>query len=68
MAKYGVECTIIYNGRKEVEAENEAEAIEKVREGLYYENGDDFPNSGIFGGVDFNFGEATADYAEKVTE
>lgn len=67
MARFRVECTIIYNGNVEIEASSAAEAIKKVREGLHHLNGrDDFPSEGVFGGVDFNWGEATADYAEKI--
>lgn len=67
MKKFNVTCTIIYNGSVEVEAENEEEAIRKVQDGLCSTNGkDDFPSGGTFGGVDFTWGEATADYADEI--
>lgn len=57
MAKYGVTCTKIYNGYIEVDAENEQDAMEKVK--TMWETDDS---------VDWTFGEQTADYAELVTE
>lgn len=65
MKKYGVTCTMIYNGYKTVEAKNEEEAIEKVQQMLHHDTTDEFPNDGYFGSVFFNFGEATADYADE---
>lgn len=54
--KYVVNCTQIYNGQVEVEADSEEEALEKgqdmIREGL----------------VDFQFGEATADFVEPIND
>lgn len=66
MAKYGVECTIIYNGWAEIEAENEGEALAKIQDSLNYENLSKLPNGVEVGDVWFNFGEATADYVEKI--
>ena len=65
--KFSVTCTIIYNGKVEVEADNAEDAVKKVQEGLCSSNGkDDFPSEGTFGGVGFSWGEATADYADKI--
>lgn len=65
--KYGVCCTIVYNGYIEVEAENADDAISMVEDKLNSTLGeDDFPFSGKFGGVEFNWGEATADYADEL--
>ena len=51
--KYNVCCTKIYNGSVEVEAENYSEAIELARMLIDKDK------------VDWEFGEATADYAEE---
>ena len=59
--KYGITCTMIYNGYMEIEANSEEES-------LCHENGDDFPDDGRFGLADFSFGEATADYADEIIE
>lgn len=60
---YLVECTVVYNGTMEVEAENEQEAIDKVSNELGGDNLDGFPNEVTVGDAIFMFGEATADYA-----
>ena len=52
--KYIVECTKIYNGSMIVEANSEEEAVQKAQDNLA-ENTEC---------IDWNFGEATADYAE----
>lgn len=49
--KYIVDCTKIYNGTLEVEAESKQEALAYAEQHL-----DE---------VDWEFGEATADYAEE---
>lgn len=64
--KYYVECTMIYNGKMEVEANNAEEALRIAQENLSGEIADDFPDSGRFGKAEFDFGEATADYAEPM--
>lgn len=64
--KYGITCTMIYNGYMEIEANNEEEALELAQASLCNENGDDFPDDGRFGLADFSFGEATADYAGQL--
>ena len=55
MAKFIVYCTQIYNGTIEVEAENEDEAVRIVQQEKLDE-------------VDFDFGEATADFADEITD
>ncbi|MBR3398579.1 MAG: hypothetical protein IKH08_02240 [Prevotella sp.] len=52
--KFGVTCTRIYNGWLEVEAASEEEAVSMAQERM-----DE---------VDWDFGEQTADYADKITE
>lgn len=49
---YEVICTRIYNGRIEVEAESAAAAMDYAKEHR--------------GEIDWNFGEETIDYAEKI--
>lgn len=68
MKKYLVQCTMIYNGNCEVEAETEHDALEYVQEQLCSGDSDDFPNTGKFGIVEFTFGEATADYVEDTAD
>ncbi|MBO4541922.1 MAG: hypothetical protein J5725_01940 [Bacteroidales bacterium] len=52
--EYVVQCTKILNGSMVVEAESESEALEIVQDKL---------NNDV-DCVDWDFGEATADYAE----
>ena len=66
--KYGITCTMIYNGYMEIEANSEEEALDLAQESLCHENGDDFPDDSRFGLADFSFGEATADYADEIIE
>lgn len=66
MAKFGITCTMIFNGYMEVEAENKEKALELAQDNLRHELGDDFPDDGKFGLADFSFGEATADYADEI--
>lgn len=66
--KFNVTCTMIYNGNITVDAKSEEEALELVSDQLCHEYGDDFPDDGKFGIVNFTFGEATADYAEEVED
>ena len=54
MAKFYVECTMIYNGTMEVDAKSKTEALTIARENL----------ANDINCVNWNFGEATADYAE----
>lgn len=54
--EYIVTCTMIHNGAVNVNANSEDEAIEKAREIL---------NKDI-NAANWQFGEATTDYAEKV--
>ena len=67
--KYEVTLTCIYNGTMTIEAESAEEALRMAQEDLNHETLKPFPdevevpNDGIF-----RFGEATADYAEEVTE
>ena len=63
--KYQVTCTIIYNGSAIVEAESEDEALRIVEESLNDENLKVFPDYADVGDVTFQFGEATADYADE---
>lgn len=63
--KYGITCTMIYNGYMEIEAESKEQALELAQGSLCHENGDDFPDEGKFGLATFSFGEATADYADE---
>lgn len=65
---FRVSCTMIYNGSVIVAAKDEDDAIETVNFTLNHTNGDEFPDSGNFGGVEFTFGEATADEAETTDE
>ena len=64
--RYAVECTLIYNGYIEVESETINDAIEYVQERLNGDFGNDFPNKGKFGIVNFLFGLATADYVREI--
>lgn len=65
MKKYQVELTCIYNGMMTIEAESEDEALRIAQDDLNYETLKclpdyvELPNDGYF-----QFGEATADYAE----
>lgn len=52
--KYEVTLTRIYNGRLEVEASNEKDAMEIAH--------------GLIDRVDWIYGESTVDYAEKLDE
>ena len=54
--KYVVNCTQIYNGQVEVEADSEEEALQKGQEMVCEEL------------VDFQFGEATADFVEPIND
>ena len=66
MSKFSVDCTVIYNGLIEVEADDEQKALELVDEMLAGENLDGFPDEvSVCDGV-FRFGEATADYADEI--
>lgn len=56
MKKFYVSCTQIWNGAMEVEANSKDEAINIVQGRL--EMDDDC--------INWNFGEATADYAEEI--
>lgn len=56
MKKFVVYCTEIYNGVKEVEAESSEEAVKKVQEMIWND----------LKSVNWEFGEATADFAEEV--
>ena len=53
--KYNVSCTMIYNGNMCIEANSNEEAVNKAQQMLI----DDY------NACDWEFGEATADYAEK---
>ena len=66
--KYGITCTMIYNGYMEIEANSEEEALDLAQESLCNHFRDDFPDDGRFGLADFSFGEATADYADEIIE
>ena len=66
--KYGITCTMIYNGYMEIEANSAEEALKLAQASLCHENGDDFPDDGRFGLANFSFGEATADYADEIIE
>ena len=66
MKRYVVECTVVYNGSIEVEADNEQEAIEKASNELGGKNLDSFPNEVTAGDATFMFGEATADYGYEL--
>lgn len=66
MNKFLVDCTVIYNGSIEVEADNEQEALERVDEMLAGENLDGFPDEVTVCDGCFRFGEATADYADEL--
>ena len=67
MAKYIVTLTLIYNGSMLVEAGSEDEALRIAQDSLdskalsAFPDNVDLPNDGIF-----QFGEATADYCDKV--
>jgi hypothetical protein len=69
MKKYQVELTCIYNGTMTIEAENEEDALGIAQKSLNYKALKDFPdyvelpNDG-----NFQFGEATADYAVELDE
>lgn len=66
MSKFLVECTVIYNGSIEVEADGEQEALGLVGEMLSGKNLDGFPDEVTVCNGGFVFGEATADYADKL--
>lgn len=66
MSKFLVECTVIYNGSIEVEANDKQEALELVDEMLSGENLDGFPDEVTVCDGRFCFGEATADYADEI--
>lgn len=66
--KYQVQMTCIYNGIAEVEANSEEEALEKVGLSLDSEGLKDFPDEVSVPFGTFTFGEATADYADEVTD
>ena len=61
--KYSVECTVVYNGYAEIEAETAEQAVKLIDESLYGKNLDGFPDQVQAGKVSFSFGEATADSA-----
>ena len=63
MKKFGVTCTMIYNGYIEVEAETEEEALEKAQKKLSSKTDCALFPSQI---GDFDFGECTADYADEI--
>lgn len=54
MRKFVVNCTKIYNGSMEVEANNETEAVQLAQEKL---------NNNV-NCIDWEFGEGTADYVD----
>lgn len=66
--KYEVEMTCIYNGIAVVEAESEDEAIKKVELSLDEAGLKGFPDTVSVPFGTFNFGEATADYADPIDE
>lgn len=66
MAKFGISCTLIYNGYVEVEAENEEEAIAKAELNFTYDKTTKIPDELYAGNVAFGFGEMTADYADEI--
>lgn len=66
MSKFFVECTVIYNGSMEVEADDEQEALELADEMLSGENLDGFPDEVTVCDGMFRFGEATADNACEI--
>ena len=61
--KYLVDCTVIYNGTMEVEADNMSDALDIASEELNNNNLSGFPDYVEVGDATFSFGEATADYA-----
>ena len=67
MAKYGVTCTMILNGYVEVDAENEEDAILNA-ERMFDKKSptDEIAHEGYCGEVYFDFGEVTADFADKI--
>lgn len=66
MAKFGISCTLIYNGYVEVEAENEEEAIAKAELNFTPNKTTKIHDELYAGDVSFEFGEITADYADEI--
>lgn len=66
--KYQVECSCIYNGTMFVKATSEEDALEKASEMLDSDGLSDFPDSVNVPNGSFNFGEATADWADEVDD
>lgn len=69
MKKYEVELTCIYNGMMTIEAENEDEALKIAQENLNYGTLKELPDYvNLPNDGNFQFGEATADYAIELDE
>lgn len=64
---FEVRTTMIYGTSYFIDANNEEDAMEKVRNRLD-KGEEDIPNSIQVGGVDFDFGEITVDYADEITD
>lgn len=66
MKTYEVTCTLVYNGTVQIVAASPAEALGKAQKMFDEDCGDPMPSQGQVGGVPFNWGECTADYAEEL--
>lgn len=70
MAKrYCVTCSVIYYGSKDVEADSELDALNKVQSELDHAfSSGDFPHECHIGSILFNLDEASVDCAYKANE
>ena len=69
MKKFNVTLTAMYNGNMTVEASGEEEALQIAQESIQTsEVLERFPDYVEMGDGGFSFGEATADYAQEISE